>query len=199
MSLYGKSIYLRKMFGGTNIVVYLNWACNLSCHYCSSEIPTRKQPKEKPLSMEQLKSELIRLTPIHNIKEVYISGGEPTLVKWLPEFANWLLDEGYHVLIFSNLHDVEQIKKIRKSYRLKIVATYHSSDDARRFALAMFEIDEYQFHLKEIADGTKYKPKFKDAKFYHLTTLDEFKEPALRLIPNGEIYYSHYDILKAKK
>jgi organic radical activating enzyme len=85
------------------------------------------KPSSKTITLDGWK-EIINAFPI-KIKEVFISGGEPTLISWLPDLCNWLLDKGYHVTVFTNLHIPIFLIRVKRSRRFQIYATFHQEQD----------------------------------------------------------------------
>lgn len=105
MKLYGKTLWFRR---GVNITLFLSYRCNIYCPYCSLAQINGKYPQGEELTLEQWKEKFDRGFPV-KIKEVYLSGGEPSLVPYIAEFANYLIDKGYHVCLFSNLARVDRL------------------------------------------------------------------------------------------
>jgi hypothetical protein len=141
-------------------------------------MPTGRQPQAKPIGLEEWK-EIISNFPV-KVKEIFISGGEPTLIKWLPELCNWLLDKGYHVTIFSNLWSVNLLNCLNKSYRLQIWATFHQEQDtAKRFdsVYQYLKAGGYNIRVGELGHKSQILPYSEMQRF---TTNEELKEPAFR-------------------
>jgi hypothetical protein len=67
------------------------------------------------------------------IEEVSVTGGETTLHPDLSKIVNYLIDTGRHVCLMTNLKRPEEILKIKKSWRLYVLAAYHETDDLKRF------------------------------------------------------------------
>jgi uncharacterized radical SAM superfamily Fe-S cluster-containing enzyme len=122
IKLYWKTLLLRR---GTTITMVLTYKCNLKCDYCILKAPTGSYPSSTISTLYEWKDIIYRF-PVR-IKEIYLSGGEATLHPQFAEITNWLLDEGYHVKLFSNLVAVDEILKVKKSYRFMVTATYHRS------------------------------------------------------------------------
>lgn len=193
MKWYGKTLKLKR---GVTLQISLLYACNLFCEYCSLEMPTGKRPEAKQSTLQEW------ITYIKNfptkIKEVYVSGGEPTLVKWLPELLQWLLDEGYHVTVFTNLYN-PALLMIKPSYRYQIIASYHKPpaetekpelyDSEIRFNEAYYKLkDKYRIEVDEI--GTKVLPYSKVKPF---NTMDVLKDHEFRISPDLQVFISCYD------
>jgi len=190
---YGKTLKLKR---GVTLQISLLYACNLFCEYCSLEMPTGKRPTAKQSTLQEW------ITYIKNfptkVKEVYVSGGEPTLVKWLPELLEWLIKEGYHVTVFTNLYNSELLM-IKPSYRYQIIASYHKPPDEKsnpelydselRFNEAYYKLkDKYRIEVDEI--GSKILPYSKVKPF---NTMDVLKDHEFRISPDLQVYISCYD------
>jgi len=84
------------------------------------------------------------------ISQVYITGGEPTLLPWIGELVNFLVNRGHHVIMFSNLHNPKVLYNIKKSFRFVYYPTFHQHN-----------IDPKDYNFKN-AFGDKYE-RFKGA------------------------------------
>ena len=189
MKLYGKTLKFKR---GITIQIALTYACNLSCEYCSLHIPTGKRPKAPQSSLSDWQR-YIKNFPI-KIKEVYVSGGEPSLIKWMPDLVNWLLDQKYHVTLFTDLYNPSLILQIKRSYRFQIVSTYHHSDSMLRFDSAYLALkNKYRIEVDEI--GEKHLPYSRVKPF-----IDEegLKDNEFRISPDLQIYLSCYEHFKQK-
>jgi uncharacterized radical SAM superfamily Fe-S cluster-containing enzyme len=194
MKLYGKTLFFKR---GIMLNVNLLYACNLPCTYCTLEMPTGKRPKAKQSTLEQWKETIGNLASIKGLKirEVFVSGGEPSMVDWMPDLVNWLLDEGYHVLVFTNLFRPGLFAQIKKSYRFKIQATYHKVDNPKRFNDA-YELAR-QYHRVDV-DEIGTKKLFHYSKLKPFVKMEELKENELRLSPDRQLFMSCYDHFTAK-
>jgi MoaA/NifB/PqqE/SkfB family radical SAM enzyme len=121
-------------------------------------------PVSSHSTLEQWK-EFVKSFPV-KIKEVTISGGEPTLYPDFVELVNWLLDEGYHVKVFTNLSGNAKLSELKRSYKLIIKATCHTwtgmpgewfknlyHEVKKRHRIDAFEIGD-----KKMLDFTELKP-----------------------------------------
>jgi hypothetical protein len=112
----------------------------------------------------------------------------------MPELVNWLLDKGFHVLVFTNLFRPEAFLRVKKSYRFQIRATLHHVEDEipDRFDAAYKLLkDHHNINVDEIGDVkflsySNLKP---------FMTVDALKDNEFRFSPDGKLYtscYSHY-------
>ena len=177
---------------GRMLNINLLYECNLKCSYGSLEMPTGIRPKAKRVGLEDWKTFITDFTSKNKIREIYVSGGEPTMVKYLSDLVNWLLNQGFHVLIFSNLFNPDRLLQIKQSYRFKVQATYHSlHDNADRFDAAYKKvIKKHRVDVDEIESNvlpySKSKPFMK---------IDGLKDKEFRISPDLQIYNScieHY-------
>ena len=142
---YYKSMLFKR---GKTMDISPTYNCNMSCGYCVAQIGSKGFPCVPEKSIDEWKV-FIQNFP-HRIKQIQISGGEPTLVPWIAEFINWLLDRGHHVTLITNLCDWEEILKVKPSRRFKIVSAFHLQDRISRFDeayQALYPI--YQIEVKE--------------------------------------------------
>lgn len=72
--------------------------CNLSCSHCRAGSSPYTKKKNKINSLRNVITDFVSL----GLKHVSISGGEPFIDKRLPNFVNWLLNNGLHVTITTN-------------------------------------------------------------------------------------------------
>ena len=192
MKLYGKTLMLRR---GKMLQISLLYECNLKCDYCSLEMPTGIRPKAKRVSLDDWKQFILDFTNEQKIREVYVSGGEPSMVKWMPELVNWLVQKGFPVTVFSNLFDADRLLQIKKHYRVKIDATYHHEwDKLDRFHNAYLKIkDHIRVDVGEI--GYQVLPYSKVKPFIDM---DGLKDKEFRVSPDLEVFDSCYDHFKEK-
>jgi organic radical activating enzyme len=132
----------------------LLYECSLNCAYCCLSLSTGKRAKSRRVTLEQWK-EFVENFPL-KIKELHLCGGEPSLLSWMPRLANWLLDKGHHVTIYTNLHNVETLCRIRPSKRLMIISTYHHQDDALKYTRSYERLTAagYEVRVGEMNDGS---------------------------------------------
>ncbi len=167
---------------GAAVTVTLSTKCNLKCPYCPLLDFRTKFPHWNEYGLEDWK-EYIEKFPEH-VSLVLISGGEPTLVKWLPEFANWLLDTGRKVVIFTNLAVPERFENIKKSTRLQIQATFHHHDNAQRYWSALSMVRNYGHKV----DTVEIKSEPKCLPFTHQKPFISPLTASSGYFPDGTVY-----------
>lgn len=75
---------------GALVTLVLNTECNLKCPTCPWLIGRDTFPIWKTCTLDEWKSFVGRIEEW--VSQYVISGGEPTLIKWLADFVNWLLE-----------------------------------------------------------------------------------------------------------
>jgi hypothetical protein len=128
--------------------------------------------------------EFIAEFPEH-VAVVLICGGEPTLISWMPDLANWLLDSGRKVVVFTNFAKPEVFKRVKPSSRLQIQATYHHDDRQSRYILACNLVKSYGHKVESTEinnddkklDFTRLKPE--------ITPQTAPKERGFHAMPNA--------------
>jgi organic radical activating enzyme len=134
--------------------------CPVKCWYCPLLSGRQEWPEFEECSMVEWK-ELISTFP-EWVSLVGICGGEPTILKWLPEFTNWLLGTGRKVVIFTNLINWKILLQIKKSSRLQIQATYHHKQSAEDFVVGFDTLDIMGYNIEafevDVPDETKVLP-----------------------------------------
>ena len=128
LNLYSKTLWLRR---GTLLKILITYDCNLACPYCNLKLVTGRMP-DSPNSTIQEWLEFIDRFPV-KVKEVTIEGGEPTMYPDIDKLVNAILDKGLHVRFYTNLVYIEELKRIRRSYRFRVIATFHKNGSARLF------------------------------------------------------------------
>ena len=192
IKLYGKTLALRR---GGRVLVNLTFRCNQHCEYCNMILPTGKVQMHDH-DLEFWKAKIGHFTSIHKVREVQVSGGEPTLIKWMPEFVRWLLGKGFHVLILSNGFNVNRFLEIPKHYRLQISMTYHHGEVERDEMTRRYNTLRsrgYRVNIKEIrGHGEKeYKfswPSVRLCRNADDLLLEDRTFPLLNFGPNGQLY-----------
>ena len=135
-----KWYYLFKRFKrGGKLSLFLSMTCNLNCSYCSLNAHNGKHPPSyNELSLDEWKVRLLELFKVVRIKEVFVTGGEPTLRKDVSAIINFLLEQGKFVQLHTNLSNPVCVKP---NYRFYVYATLHNT---MNFDRAMNTWDHYK-------------------------------------------------------
>jgi uncharacterized radical SAM superfamily Fe-S cluster-containing enzyme len=189
MQLYGKLLRFKR---GITLSLSVTFRCNLSCSYCTVNVSGKRSVSKEATIDEMI--EYINHFPV-KIKEIYITGGEPSLRDDLPELVNKLLDRGYFIVLFTNLKNLFTILKINKSVRFRIQATYHHKASSHEFYNNYLDI--IQKHRIDV-DELKYQ-KLYFSKVKQLTNEKELDEPCFRIAPDLTLWTSCLDMYKNKK
>lgn len=85
---------------GGQAYLHVTNQCNMNCKGCYSAIDNRNSKKD--LSLEQIKT-ILRVLAKHNIIQIIISGGEPTVRKDLQEILQYAKENcGFRIVMISN-------------------------------------------------------------------------------------------------
>jgi uncharacterized radical SAM superfamily Fe-S cluster-containing enzyme len=187
--LYWKTLLFRR---GVTIALVLTYKCNLDCPYCILKVPKGVYPSSEVSTLAEWK-EFIKRFPV-KIKEVYLSGGEPTLYPDFVELTNWLLDEGYHVKVFSNLLNINSLLKIQRSYRFIITSTFHTDKEMfmRNYWIIkmLHRVDVHELGIKRLQLDSLVMPLVNDP--------DKVGGYNFTITPDRKIYIGCYDAVYDK-
>ena len=131
------------------------------------------------------------------INEVFLSGGEPTLLKDFAGLCNWILEKKYLLTVYTNLTNEHVWNKVIQSDRLRIQATFHGRVDKKtRFIFAYQAVaSRHRVDVEEIAEQTlrfsKVKPWGCTVMLAKLITKNH-----LWISPTGKIFVDCYGVLK---
>ena len=154
---------------GIELAAVITTRCNLHCEYCPMFYSDKKgtfdgkYPRYKESSLEEWKGYFERF-PFW-ASQIYITGGEPTLVHWVGDLINWLVDRGHHVILFSNLKYARNLVNIKKSFRFVCYPTYHKSDNYERFnnSLKALRLNTgFRIMIKELEKDNKFDSEYKE-------------------------------------
>lgn len=79
--------------------------CNMSCPFCIASYMLNKD--KKTMSLDEIRDFAIPVLKSNGITHVGISGGEPSLLKHLPDICKMLKDNGFQVNIATNGYDMK--------------------------------------------------------------------------------------------
>ena len=119
---------------GSEVAMVLTTRCPFKCAYCQMFIATGEAPRFTECTVSEWKKFIEDYTTqLEWIEMIMITGGETTLYDEMPEFVNWLVERGHHVLVFTNLWKPEVLLRLKKHYRLLVWAALHKTDSVERF------------------------------------------------------------------
>jgi len=182
----------RRLKTGIRVRIRPTLKCSLDCYYCGNKMGFLKErPIEKftITGLEWLK--LIDKVP-WKIKEVWISGGEPSIYPDIIPLIKGLLKRNYLVTIFSNLTNTK-LAELPKSDLIRIEATFHSraghSKDnflknywRIKNRVDVVEIDDNQLSFSE---SKPWNCDIEDAK--------RIRKHSIYISPEGRIHFCAYD------
>ena len=134
---------------GRRISVFFTMRCPLQCSYCSMKALLKPNDPHNELDLDQWKLTLLRLFKFMPIRELYVTGGEPTLRPDISAFINFLLDQGKCVTLHSNLW-TENAMAVKQTDKFRIESTYHGKDNYDRYMKTL-----YKYQLKYRVDVTE--------------------------------------------
>lgn len=92
---------------GRNMHLCLTHRCNLHCRHCYLQAGVSKRTE---LDLVQWKQAFSRLMAIIARPDITISGGEPTVVPYLPELVKYLHEAGARLTLYTNgTRDVKEL------------------------------------------------------------------------------------------
>jgi organic radical activating enzyme len=160
----------------TIIELLLTNNCNRDCAYCvgkSKDETTAIHAKAindcgdykmgaGVLNLRQVKRWLLH-NDLNNSEnaQLVISGGEPTLVRELPGFIDWLSDKGFKPpILYTNGRNIEDLAHMKNNKSVKVILTKHLETEFRRHGNSLFkdkikflEDTQIPFLLKVLTDG----------------------------------------------
>lgn len=181
-----ESKYGGKFSRGAFLTITLDTACNLECPYCPLLFGRNEYPdgRWEASSLEEWK-ELITEFP-EFVSCVAICGGEPSLIPWLPDLTNWLIDSGRKVVIYSTLIVPKRFQLIKPSSRLLIQSTFHHHDNKNRFIGNYEKVKSYGHTVKvtEITNEPKMLP-FSNTQAFTTSELEDYKIRQFHCAPDA--------------
>lgn len=123
---------------------FATWKCNYNCSYCWQESVNLSYRSERPIktSVDKWVDALLRLKP----KEVYITGGEPTILGGIENIVA-MLGEYTHVSMTSNLGKSFNLDKWFATVPPKAISGVTFS-----FHPSQVSWEDYQFKLEQFCD-----------------------------------------------
>lgn len=140
---------------GSRATLITTTVCNLHCDYCPMFI--YGEVKRYNISTVKEWQKWFKRFPI-NLSLIFVSGGEPTIYPHIVPLVNWLISEGYHIIIFTNLFKAENFVGIKPNWRLLFMPTYHDvkGNNQRRFnkGLKLLKENKFQVSSQQIFENT---------------------------------------------
>ena len=130
---FGMTKRLRR---GGRVTIFPSYKCNFDCWYCTLKVDG-VFPVNETLPLEKWQYFLTKFDEAtrdnNGIREVILTGGEPTLLPYFTELVNWILFiKKWHLTMFTNL-TTNKLLEIKPSLRLRVCATFHHGDNLQRF------------------------------------------------------------------
>ena len=191
---------------GISMAAILTGRCNLHCSYCPMFLTDDKYPygKQQECTLEEWKEYFERFPEW--ISQIFLTGGEPTILPWISDLINFLTDRGHHVILFSNLLKPENLYGVKKTFKFVLIPTFHQNDDdPERFKAAVkklkentkFRIMAQEMEKKHKLSFTIHKEKFRDEWWYNENYLIHVAPDAPK---TGKLYFGcHRAYLDGKK
>lgn len=184
---FGMMKYTRR---GVRLGMALTFDCTLKCSYCTVNMPLGRLPNMKPKPLRELQK-FINDFP-YRIREIKLSGGSPELHPDFVEFTNWLLDKGLFVQIFTNLTLPLTLMRLKRTYRLMFISTYHHQYDQNEYEYIYNFLSEwYRINVEEI--GVK-KLSFSRVKGFIGNEEMKKNTEMIRVSPDLRMFNTCYDV-----
>ena len=183
---------LKRLKRGIRISIVPSWKCNLKCDYCILKTSGKLKYPQNSQKIKYIDywKEYIKTFPM-KIREITLAGGEPSLLPYFAEFTNWLLLQGYFVVIFTNLTN-KNIMRISPSVRLLIIATCHSCYDIKKF-IDNYKAVSQKYRINVIEIGNRRLSFSIKKPLSHEKEAKVIKKNYLKVGPNGIIYRNCFD------
>ena len=119
---------MKRLKRGVKVTIFPSYKCSYDCSYCSLRV-NGVFPKNETLSLGEWQKFLedyeLAHKEIGGIREVILTGGEPTILPYFKELLEWMLfEKKWYVTMFSNLSN-SKLMQIRPSLKLRVGATFH--------------------------------------------------------------------------
>jgi len=181
--------FLLRFKRGIDAGIYITWKCNFQCSYC---------PIVKNCEQEWTCDEFLDLIKTFNLKirQIAISGGEPTLKLGIVDFVNKLLDMGFFVCVFTNLSKPKILNKIRMSPKFIIKSNLHKDFITPIKFLKNADIVRHCIQLGEFKELGNTSDKLRQVylvKNYELEKFYHRDKNFLCLTPSGVLVTSCYE------
>ena len=150
--------------------VDIRWTnqCNQACVYCgphNSSLWGKETTPGKIMSIEAKNAVRTYIfNNVHKLKNVYLAGGEPTLMNENIEFLNLLLQKNpnVHLRVNTNLNNINtKVSKLIKQFEnVHWLASVESTEDHYNYIRHGGNWEEFCLNLKEIKQIKSHKVSF---------------------------------------
>jgi MoaA/NifB/PqqE/SkfB family radical SAM enzyme len=171
---------------GLRVDSLITFDCTFACDYCYRMV-TGKRPKSEVKKLYEWKK-FINEFP-EKIKVMGITGGEPTIMWWLPDYINFLHEKKIHVNLFTNLAFPERIFEVKQISNFTVIASFHEQFDHRsEFDKKVFALRKAGYKVQIDIFGTTKKK----------MTVEDLKNQTgkLMIAPDLTIFLRCYDMIE---
>ncbi|MBI2267688.1 MAG: radical SAM protein [Armatimonadetes bacterium] len=91
-----------EMLNLTDVYLHVTEKCNLRCIYCYVDLRDKKPHAGRKIGLEDCKKLTQDINDAGYRPRYNLTGGEPLLVGWLPEYVEFLKEKGHEVVLFTN-------------------------------------------------------------------------------------------------
>ncbi len=188
---------------GIRITIIPSYTCNYSCSYCGRNMDGNSPVTPKPKSLEEWKRYLTDLDKTFKldgskIKEIVMTGGEPTLLPYFVELCDWIT-ERWLLMVYTNLALIGRLCRLKQTPRLMIHATHHPKEANRYFNNRWRHVDEiHRVEVDEIGKRRLLNP-YKRTRLKRFATVADLNNnlAMLRVDPSFAAYLYCNDDAKA--
>jgi len=182
---------------GGFITISPSFKCNYACKYCLLKI-NGKMPDNKTLDLSEWKRFLSDYNSVHKLREVILSGGEPTMLPYFTELCHWILFvKKWHLRIYTNFSDYTLLK-VKPSTRLRIHASFHMGIDPVEYTRRYKRINKV--HKVEVDELTTHASKkvlpYSKVKIIRYDQRMEKMPSGIRVSPDQSIHLSCHGVYK---
>lgn len=115
---------MKRLKRGTSIQIMPTLACNYACSYCARDYDG-KRPSGPVSDRGAWMRWLEDFNSVVPIREVVLSGGEPTLLPYFGELCWSIVDRGWFLTVYTNLSNIIALDGLPQTPRIRVLATFH--------------------------------------------------------------------------
>jgi MoaA/NifB/PqqE/SkfB family radical SAM enzyme len=131
--------------------------CNLKCPYCAVNLNIGKPPEYD----EVFACDWIELIDKANPDMVVVSGGDPGIYSGIEHIINHCINRKMLVQITTNLTNINSYMRIKKSWRVIFLSTYHSSSSLDKYISNYKQLKKrFYITVRELRPKKDMKPKY---------------------------------------